>query len=52
MKLFRRRQAEDQDRLESGLEKTREGIFGKIGRLVKESERLMMPCWMTLRKLW
>ena len=35
MKLFRRRQAEDQDRLESGLEKTREGIFGKIGRLVK-----------------
>ncbi|MDE2771868.1 MAG: signal recognition particle-docking protein FtsY [Bacteroidota bacterium] len=35
MKLFRRRQTEDQDRLESGLEKTREGIFGKIGRLVK-----------------
>lgn len=35
MKLFRRRQAKDQDRLESGLEKTREGIFGKIGRLVK-----------------
>lgn len=35
MKLFRRRQAEDQDRLESGLKKTREGIFGKIGRLVK-----------------
>jgi len=35
MKLFRRRQAEDQDRLESGLEKTREGLFGKIGRLVK-----------------
>ena len=35
MKLFRRRQAEDQNRLESGLEKTREGIFGKIGRLVK-----------------
>ena len=35
MKLFRRRQAEDQDRLESGLEKTRKGIFGKIGRLVK-----------------
>ncbi|MYF64172.1 MAG: signal recognition particle-docking protein FtsY [Rhodothermaceae bacterium] len=35
MKLFRRRRAEDQDRLESGLEKTREGLFGKIGRLVK-----------------
>ena len=35
MKLFRRRQAEDQDRLESGLKKTRESIFGKIGRLVK-----------------
>lgn len=35
MKLFGRRQAEDQDRLESGLKKTREGIFGKIGRLVK-----------------
>lgn len=35
MKLFRRRQAEDQDRLESGLKKTREGLFGKIGRLVK-----------------
>lgn len=35
MRLFRRRQAEDQDRLESGLEKTREGLFGKIGRLVK-----------------
>ena len=35
MHLFRRRQAEDQNRLESGLEKTRKGIFGKIGRLVK-----------------
>lgn len=35
MNLFGRRQAEDQDRLESGLKKTREGIFGKIGRLVK-----------------
>lgn len=35
MKLFGRRQTEDQDRLESGLKKTREGIFGKIGRLVK-----------------
>ena len=35
MKFFKRSQAEDQERLESGLEKTRQGIFGKIGRLIK-----------------
>ncbi len=35
MKFFKRSQAEDQERLESGLEKTRHGIFGKIGRLIK-----------------
>lgn len=34
--MFRKRsKAEDQDRLESGLKKTREGLFGKIGRLIK-----------------
>ena len=35
MKFFKRSQTQDQERLESGLEKTRKGLFGKIGRLIK-----------------
>jgi len=35
MNLFKRSKAKDQERLESGLEKTRKGLFGKIGHLIK-----------------
>ncbi len=40
MGLFRRAGSQDQERLESGLEKTRQGLFGKIGRLVKGKRRI------------
>ncbi|MCY4205263.1 MAG: signal recognition particle-docking protein FtsY [Bacteroidetes bacterium] len=35
MSFFKRSRAQDQERLESGLEKTRKGLFDKIGRLIK-----------------
>ncbi len=40
MKFIKRRKTQDQDRLESGLKKTREGLFGKIGRLIKGKRKV------------
>lgn len=40
MKLFKRSNKQEQQRLESGLEKTRQGMFGKIGRLIKGKRKV------------
>ena len=40
MKFFKRSTKKDQQRLESGLEKTRQGLFGKIGRLIKGKRKI------------
>ncbi len=40
MGLFKRSQAQDQERLETGLEKTRQGLIGKIGRLIKGKRKV------------
>lgn len=40
MRFSKRSQTQDQDRLESGLKKTRDGLFGKIGRLIKGKRKI------------
>jgi len=40
MKFFKRSQKQEQQQLESGLEKTRQGLFGKIGRLIKGKRKV------------
>ena len=40
MRFSKRSQNQDQDRLESGLKKTRDGLFGKIGRLIKGKRKI------------
>ena len=40
MRFIKRSQIQDQDRLESGLKKTRDGLFGKIGRLIKGKRKV------------
>lgn len=40
MKFLKRTQAQDQARLESGLKKTRIGLFGTLGRLIKGRRKI------------
>ncbi len=40
MRFSNRSKNLDQDRLESGLKKTRDGLFGKIGRLIKGKRKI------------
>ena len=40
MKFLKRTKAQDQARLESGLEKTRTGLFGTLGRLIKGKRKV------------
>jgi len=40
MKFFTSSQRQEQERLKSGLEKTRKGLFGKLGRLIKGKRKI------------